>query len=473
MANDTHSEIFDVIVMGGGPGGYATALYGAAAGLNIAMVEEDRVGGTCLHRGCIPAKALLQTAEVAHNVKTAQAFGVDAQGGAIDFSILQKRKTTIINNLVGGLEGLLKRRKVTVFNSKAMLHNAQQKQVSLSDGTIIQASKAVVVATGSFPRQFGPVEFDGEVIMSSDHVLNIDHAPQKVAIIGGGAIGCEFASFFNEAGSEVTLLEVAPTLLAGCDKDAAAVVQKSFKKNGMNVLTSVSVGSITKNGNTGVVTYTDGNGTTTDLNVDVVVVSVGRRPRSENIGLESAGVNVDDRGFVTVDSNMRTNVEGIYALGDLVPTPALAHVGFAEAMVAIKTILDEAPAGIDYSKVPWGIYCHPEVSFCGMTEEVAKEWAEKNGKEIIVKKEGFIGDGRAMIIGQTDGFMKLIAVKDGPLLGVHIVGPWATELLGEGYLAVNWEATVDDIATLIHPHPTLSEVFGEAAIAMTGRPIHG
>ncbi len=471
MTNE--SNIFDIIVMGGGPGGYATALYGAAAGLNIALVEEDRVGGTCLLRGCIPAKALLQTAEVAHTIKDAEKFGVEASGGTIDFKKLQVRKNTVVNQLVGGLEGLLKRRKVTTFNSRAMLHNAQRKEVSLSDGTLITATKAIVVATGSSPRQFGPVEFDGKVILSSDHVLNIDYAPKTVAIIGGGAIGCEFASFFNEAGSEVTLLEVAPSLLAGCDKDAASVVQKTFIKKGMEVLTSVSVESITNKGDYAIIDYVAPDGTKTELDVNVVIISVGRRPRSENIGLAENGIEIDERGFVKVNGNMQTNVEGIYAVGDLVPTPALAHVGFAEAMVVIKTLLGENPASIDYTKVPWGIYCHPEVSFCGMTEDAAKEWAAQNGKEIVVKKEGFIGDGRAIIIGETDGFMKLIAEKDGPLLGVHIVGPWATELLGEGYLAVNWEATVEDIATLIHPHPTLSEVFGEAAIAMTGRPIHG
>lgn len=473
MTNETNT--FDIIVMGGGPGGYATALYGAAAGLDIALVEEDRVGGTCLLRGCIPAKALLQTAEVAHTIKDAEKFGVIATGGAIDFAQLQTRKNAVINQLVGGLEGLLKRRKVTVFNSKAMLHNAQRKEVSLSDGSVISATKAVVVATGSLPRQFGPLPYDGEVILSSDHVLNLTYAPKRVAIIGGGAIGCEFASFLNEAGSEVTLLEAAPSLLAGCDKDAAAVVQKSFIKKGMTVLAGVNVDSVVKNDDnkTATVVYSVSDTEKVSSEFDVVIISVGRRPRSENIGLEENGIEINERGYVPVDENMRTNVNGIYAVGDLVPTPALAHVGFAEAMVMIKTLLGENPAAIDYAKVPWGIYSHPEVSFCGMTEEQAKAWAAENGKEIIVKKESFIGDGRAIIVGETDGFMKLIAEKDGPLLGVHIVGPWATELLGEGYLAVNWEASVEDIATLIHPHPTFSEVFGEAAIAMTGRPIHG
>ncbi|MFN8016238.1 MAG: dihydrolipoyl dehydrogenase [Acidimicrobiia bacterium] len=465
----TESNNFEIVVLGGGPGGYAAALYGAAAGLNIALVEENRVGGTCLHRGCIPAKALLQSAEVSRTIKHASDFGVSSSEPVVDFSIIQNRKNAVINQMCGGLEGLLKRRKVTVFNSTGVLSSSSDKSVTLSDGAVIKATKALILATGSSPREFPNTQYDGEVILSSDHVLNLDYAPASVVIIGGGAIGCEFASYLNEMGSSITLLEVAPSLLAGCDKDAAAVVQKSFIKRGMSVLTGVNVNSIERKGAKGIVTYTDDKGATQKVESDAVIVSVGRKPRSENIGLNENGIAIDERGFVAVDANMRTNIDGIYAVGDLVATPQLAHVGFGEAMVAIQTILGENPAGIEYGKVPWGIYCHPEVSFCGMTEEKARE----AGYDIVVKKEGFIGDGRAVIIGEADGFVKIIAEKDGPILGVHIVGPWATELLAEGYLALNWEATIDDIAPLVHPHPTLSEVFGEAAIALTGRPIHG
>lgn len=462
------AETFDVVVLGGGPGGYAAALYGAAAGLNIALVEEARVGGTCLHRGCIPAKALLQSAEVAHTVKHSAQYGVASSEPSIDFSVIQERKNGVINQMTKGLEGLLKGRKVTVYNSRGVVSSGTNKQVTLADGTVIGATRGLIVATGSSPREFPGVAYDGEVILSSDHVLNLEYAPASVAIIGGGAIGCEFASYLSEMGSNVTLLEAAPSLLAGCDKDAAAVVQKSFIKRGMTVVAGVNVESIERKGPKGTVNYSSGD-QKEKLEVDAVIVSVGRRPRSENIGLEENGITINDRGFVAVDEFMRTSVEGIYAIGDLVPTPQLAHVGFAEAMLAIQVILEEDATPIDYSKVPWGIYCHPEVSFCGMTEDQARE----AGYDVVVKKEGFIGDGRAVIIGHAEGFVKLIAEKDGPLLGVHIVGPWATELLAEGYLAVNWEATIADIAPLVHPHPTLSEVFGEAAIALTGRPIHG
>ena len=465
----TDTQNFDVVVLGGGPGGYAAALYGAAAGLNIALIEELRVGGTCLHRGCIPAKALLQTAEVTRTIKHAANFGVTSSEPTVDFSAIQDRKNAVINQMTGGLEGLLKRRKVTVFNDRGSVADASKKQVTLSDGTVVGATRGLILATGSSPREFPGTTYDGEVILSSDHVLNLEYAPKSVVIIGGGAIGCEFASYLGEMGSAVTLLEVAPSLLAGCDKDAAAVVQKSFIKRGMTVLAGVNVDSISRKGSKGTVFYTDGEGTKQTLEVDAVIVSVGRRPRSEGIGIAEAGIVIDERGFVSVDGNMRTNIEGVYAVGDLVATPQLAHVGFAEAMVAIQTLLGEDATPIEYGKVPWGIYCHPEVSFCGMTEDKARE----AGYDVVVKKEGFIGDGRAVIIGETDGFVKIIAEKDGPILGVHIVGPWATELLAEGYLALNWEATIADIAPLVHPHPTLSEVFGEAAIALTGRPIHG
>lgn len=465
----TDSLNFDVVILGGGPGGYAAALYGAAAGLNIGLVEEYRVGGTCLHRGCIPAKALLQTAEVSRTVKHSSDFGVESTESKIDFSIIQNRKNAVINQMTGGLEGLLKRRKVTVFNDRGVLASATEKKVQLSDGTIISATKGLILATGSSPREFPGTPYDGEVILSSDHVLNLEYAPAEVAIIGGGAIGCEFASYLNEMGSAVTLLEVAPSLLAGCDKDAAAVVQKSFTKRGMTVQAGVNVSSISRKGAKGIVEYASADGTTQKLEVDAVIVSVGRRPRSENIGLVENGVNVDERGYVSTDGEMKTNIAGVYAVGDLVATPQLAHVGFGEGMLAIQSILGEEVTGIEYDKVPWGIYSHPEVSFCGLTEDKAKEL----GYDVVVKKEGFIGDGRAVIIGETDGFVKIIAEKDGPVLGVHIVGPWATELLAEGYLAVNWEATIGDIAPLVHPHPTLSEVFGEAAIALTGRSLHG
>lgn len=462
-AREVSVDHFDVVIIGGGPGGYAAALYGAAAGLNIAMIEEQRVGGTCLHRGCIPAKELLQTAEVLRTVAGAKDFGVEAGQPTLDLDTSQQRKQQVIDRLTRGLESLLKGRKVTVVAGTGTLVDAAAKRVTVSDGTELTGD-AVVLATGSAPRSLPGLDFDGERILSSDHVLTLTEVPARVAIVGGGAIGCEFASLFADFGSDVTLLEALPRILPEVDEDASKAVGRAFAKRGISVNTGARLSGI-EGTHELLIRWED----TEDheATVDRVIVSVGRRPRSE--GLAERGVAVDDGGFVVVDDHLRTSLPGIYAVGDLVATPQLAHVGFAEAIVAIRTILDEDVQPIAYDRVPWGIYCHPEVAFCGLTEAAARE----QGYDVVVSSHGFAGNGRAMIIGEVDGLVKLVSERDGPILGVHIVGPWATELLAEGYLAVNWEATAADVASLIHPHPTLSELFGESALALTGRGLHG
>jgi dihydrolipoamide dehydrogenase len=287
--------------------------------------------------------------------------------------------------------------------------------------------------------------------------------PERVAVIGGGAIGCEFASFLVDVGSQVTVLEALPQLLTGVDQEVAKSVVRAFGKRGMKVQTNVKV-----NGFDGQSVSFEGKNGPESLPVDLVVVSVGRRPRSENVGLDGAGIKVDERGFVVVDGAMRTNVDGVFAVGDVVATPQLAHVAFSEAIVAIKTMLGEPAPPIEYDKVPWGIYCHPEVGFCGLTEEQARA----QGYDVVTSVHHWVGNGRALIIGETDGAVKIVSEKDGPILGVHIVGPWATELMLEGYLTVNWEATPADLGLLIHPHPSLSELFGESVLALTGRSLH-
>jgi dihydrolipoamide dehydrogenase len=467
------AQEFDVVVLGGGPGGYAAALYGAAAGLSVGLIEEQRVGGVCLHRGCIPAKELLQTAEVVRTVAGAKDFGVEAGQPVLDLSVSQQRKHAVIDRLTKGLESVLKARKVTIFPGKGTVADAAGRTLRVADpsgsgGTEITGSRALVLATGSLPRALPGFDYDGQRILSSDHVLEIDKVPARVAVIGGGAIGCEFASFLGDVGSEVTVLEVLPQILTGVDRDAADVVVRAFRKRGIKVATGVKVIGQEANGDGVVVRYDGGKGETS-LAVDVVVVSVGRRPRSDGIGLDGSGVEVDERGFVTVDGLMRTAVPGVYAVGDLVATPQLAHVGFAEAIVAIKAILGEPVVPVDYTKVPWGIYCHPEVAFCGLTEAQAKE----QGYDVVTSAHRFMGNGRALIIGESDGLVKVVAERGGPILGVHIAGPWATELLAEGYLAVNWEALPEEVAAFVHPHPTLSEVFGETALSLTGRSLHG
>ncbi|MGH8977224.1 MAG: dihydrolipoyl dehydrogenase [Acidimicrobiia bacterium] len=458
---------FDLVVLGGGPGGYAAALYGASAGMNVAMVEERRLGGTCLHCGCIPAKELLQTAEVVRTVGNAGEFGVQTSAPGLDMSVTQTRKQGVVDRLTSGLESLLKGRKVTVVNGTGTLAS-DGRTVRVADGTELRGA-SVLIATGSWPREL-PVpgfEFDESRVLSSDHVLELDSVPRRVAVVGGGAIGCEFASFLVDVGAEVTILEALPQILTGVDQQVAKTVVRAFTKRGIKVETDVQVTALDRGDTDLTLRYANKSGDQ-QLPVDRVVVSIGRRPRSEGIGLEDAGVKVDERGFIAVDGNQRTSVDGVYAVGDVVATPQLAHVAFAEAIVAIKTMLGEEPLPIEYDKVPWGIYCHPEVGFCGLTEEQAKE----RGYDVVTSVHRWMGNSRALILGETDGMVKIVAEKDGPILGVHVAGPWATELIAEGYLSVNWEATAQDLGLLIHAHPTLSELFGESALSLTGRSLH-
>ncbi len=464
-------EEFDIVVLGGGPAGYATALYGASAGLNIALVEDRRVGGTCLHRGCIPAKELLQTAEVLRTVQRAAEYGIAVGEPTLDLEQAQVRKRAVVDRVAKGLEGLLSGRKVTVVIGRGELVDEHTVRVTPSAGetgtdvTTLTGTN-VVIATGSEPRSLPGLDFDGVRILSSDHVLELAELPARVAIIGGGVIGCEFASMLVDMGSAVTMIEALPRILAGTDVDAGNVVARSFRKRGVKVHTDARVTGI--DGVSELVISWDAGGQSHSETVDIVIVSVGRAPSTAGIGLEAVGVKVDERGFVVVDGQMRTNVDGVYAAGDVVDTPALAHVGFAEAIVLVQDALGEAAVPVDYAKVPWVIYSQPEIAYCGLTEEQAREAFG----EIEVSTYRFGGDARAVIIGETDGLVKLVSTADGTLVGVHVAGPWATELLGEGYLSVNWEANAADLAALVHPHPTLGEMIGEAALALTGRRLH-
>ncbi len=394
---------FDLVVLGGGPGGYAAALYGASAGLRIAMVEEQRVGGTCLHRGCIPAKELLETAQVVRTIGHAAEFGVQTTAASIEMSVTQARKQQVVDRLTSGLESLLKGRKVTVVPGTGTLL-ADGRTLRVSDGTEVRG-RNVVIATGSTPRAL-PLEgfeFDGTRVLSSDHVLQIDRVPKSVAVVGGGAIGCEFASFLVDVGAEVTIIEVLPQILTGVDQQVAQTVARAFTKRGIKVQTSIKVLGA-EPGSSNVTVRTEGKNGEEKLVVDQVVVSVGRAPRSDGAGLEDAGVKVDERGFVVVDGAMRTSVDGVFAVGDVVATPQLAHVAFAESIVAIKTMLGEAAPPVDYDKVPWGIYCHPEVGFCGLTEAQAKE----RGYDVETSVHRCTHNGRARILGETDGMVKIV-----------------------------------------------------------------
>jgi dihydrolipoamide dehydrogenase len=409
---------------------------------------------------------------VKRHVDHAGDFGIEAGGTAkVDFARTQERKQGIVDGLVKGIAAMCKGRKVEVFNGVGSLGPDRTVGVSMADGSSASVTgAAVLLAAGSVPRLIPGFERGGP-IMTSDEVLDLDYVPDKVVVIGGGAIGCEFASTFADLGAEVTILEGLPKILPGLDSDVAKVVEKSFKKKKITIRTGVMVNGHTPN---------DGGGTKVhfgddeSVDVDVVIVSVGRRPYADELGLDGTGVVVDDRGFVVVDELCRTGEAGVYAVGDLIDSPQLAHVAYAEAIMVVKDILGESPMPVMYDRVPWAIYCHPEVAFAGPGEQEAKD----AGYDVVVAKHPFKFNSRAQIVGETEGLVKVIAKKTadgraGQVLGVHMVGPWVTEQLSGGYLAVNWEASVDEIAEFIQPHPSLSELFGETVLSLTGRNFNG
>ena len=487
MADDTNSGEtgspvrYDLVVIGGGPAGYGAALYAGAAGMSVALVERDRLGGTCLHRGCIPAKELLETAAVWRTVGEAAEFGVNVEPPELDFAVSQGRKQRIVDGLETGVKGLLRRRKVATYEGTGRLRADRSVEVDAGESGIqtLQGDH-VLLAAGSVPITLPGFDRDGTLVMTSDEVLALDEVPSRVAVIGGGAIGCEFASMLADLGAEVTVLEYAPQIIPGVDADIAKALARAFSKRGITVLTGCRVTGHTPDGSGTTVQYEiaprsgDGDMTEASLEVDAVVVSVGRRPYADHLGLDGTEVKLDERGFVVADEMCRTTMAGVYAIGDLINTPQLAHVGFAEAIVATKDMLGEDPAPVDYANVPWAIYCHPEVAFAGLTEAAARE----AGYEVVTSKHRFTGNSRAMIVNDTEGLVKIVAEREadgtaGRVLGVHMMGPWVTEQLGQGYLAVNWEATVTEVAALVQPHPTLSELFGETMLSLTGRGLHG
>ncbi len=471
MSDDAGTRThFDLIVIGGGPGGYGAALYGSAAGLDVALVEMDKVGGTCLHRGCIPAKELLETAHVFRTVGEAARFGVGSSAPTLDFGTTMSRKAEVVGTLFKGLSGLLKSRKVTLFAGVGTLQADRSVVIAGLDGERAQISAdAVILASGSAPRTIPGFFVDGTRVLTSDEVFELAELPARVAVIGGGAIGCEFASMLADLGSQVTILEALPQILPSVDKDVVQTVLRSFKGRDIDVRTAVRVTGHTP-GPSGTAIHIEG---ADDLPVDAVIVSVGRRPLSDTLGLDATGVVVDERGFVEVDELCRTAVDGVWAVGDLIATPGLAHVGYAEAILVIKQLLGEPAVPVDYDKVAWCIYSRPEVAFVGLSEQAARD----AGHEVVAAKHRWGGNSRALIIGEGEGVVKVIAEKRadgtaGEVLGVHMSGPWVTEQLGQAYLAVNWEATVDDIAHFIQPHPSLSESFGEAVLSLTGRSLN-
>ena len=449
---------FDVVILGGGSGGYACALRSAQLGLSVALIEADKVGGTCLHRGCIPTKALLHSAEIADGAREGSRFGVKSSFDGIDMAGVNSYKDGVVSRLHKGLQGLVKSRSITYVEGHGTLTSKNTIEVNGDKYT----GKNIVLATGSYAKTLPGLEIDGVQVITSDHGTRLDYVPKSVIVLGGGVIGCEFASVWKSFGSEVTIIEGLPRLIALEDESSSKQLERAFRKRGIKFELGVFFKSLIKNKKGVTVTLEDGK----EFTADLLMVSVGRGPVSANLGYEAAGVTMD-RGYVLVDDKCRTNVPGIWAVGDLIPTLQLAHVGFAEGMLVAEEIAGLNPRAINYDGIPRVTYSDPEVASVGLTTAEAK----KRGHDIIELSYDLAGNGKAQILN-TSGSIKLIAKKNGPILGVHMVGARVGELLAEAELIFNWEARADDVASLIHAHPTLSEAMGEAHMALAGKPLH-
>jgi dihydrolipoamide dehydrogenase len=449
----------DLVILGGGSGGYACALRAAELDLSVIMIERDKVGGTCLHRGCIPTKALLHAAEVADAAREGDKVGVRSTLEGIDMAGVNTYKDGVVDRLYKGLTGLMKSRKVTVVEGSGRLTSATTVEV---DGTSYTASKAVVLATGSYAKSLPGLDIDGERIITSEHALTLDHVPASAIVLGGGVIGVEFASVWRSFGAEVTIVEALPHLVPTEEESSSKLLERAFRRRGINFSLGVKFASA-KVTDTGVtVTLEDGK----TVDGEVLLVAVGRGALSSDLGYEEAGLTLD-RGFVTVDNRCRTNLPNVFAVGDLRPGLQLAHVGFAEGIMVAEEIAGLNPPAVDYDGVPRVTYCEPEVASVGLTSVQAKE----RGHEVVEFAYDFAGNGRAQIL-QTAGAIKVVAAKDGAVLGIHMVGSRVGDLIAEAQLIVNWEALPIEVAQLIHPHPTLSEAVGEAHLALAGKPLH-
>ena len=449
---------FDLVILGGGSGGYACALRGAQLGLSVALIEEDKLGGTCLHRGCIPTKALLHAGEVADSARHAGDFGVKAEFISIDMLAVNAYKDGVISKLHKGLQGLVKSRNVTYVEGHGRLVSPNTIDVN---GTLY-TGKNVVLATGSYPRTLPGLDIDGVQVITSEQAMKLERVPSSVNVLGGGVIGCEFASVWKSVGAEVTIIEGLPRLVALEDESSSKQLERAFRKRGINFEVGTKFASMTKGPNG--VTVTLENGST--FTAEVLLVAVGRGPVSANIGYEEQGLKMD-RGYILVDEKCRTNVPGIWAVGDLIPTLQLAHVGFAEGILVAEEIAGLNPRPINYDGVPRVTYSEPEVASVGLTTAQAKE----RGHDVVELNYDLAGNGKANIL-KTAGSVKLVAAKNGPILGIHMVGARVGELLAEAQLIFNWEAEASDVATLIHAHPTMSEAIGEAHLALAGKPLH-
>ncbi len=455
---DGQGGSFDVVVLGAGSGGYACALRAAQLGLSVALVEKDRVGGTCLHQGCIPTKALLHAAEVADAARHSERFGVKASLEGIDVPAVNAYKDGVVSRLHKGLTGLVKGRGITVVEGEGRLVGPRTVEVGGSAYT----GRAVVLASGSYARTLPGVEVDGTRVLTSSQALRLEHVPASVVVLGGGVIGCEFASVWRSFGAEVTIVEALPHLVPAEDEQSSKALERAFRKRGISFSTGTRVASVTTTDDGVQVGLEDG-GT---LEAELVLVAVGRGPVTDGLGYAEQGITLD-RGFVVTDERCRTGVEGVYAVGDIVPGLQLAHRGFAQGVFVAEEIAGLSPAPVDEVTVPRVTYSEPEVASVGLTEAQARE---QHG-EVQTVTYDLAGNGKSQILG-TQGFVKLVRVQDGPVVGVHMVGTRVGELVGEAQLICGWDAYPEDVAPLVHAHPTQDEALGEAHLALAGKPLH-
>jgi len=450
---------FDVLILGGGSGGYATALRAAQLGMTVGLVEESKLGGTCLHNGCIPTKALLHAAEVADVARDGEKYGVHTTLGGIDMAGVNSYKQGVVDRLYKGLQGLVKSRNVTMIEGHGTLAGPDSIDVNGTRYT----GKNIVLATGSYSRSLPGLDIGGKV-MTSDEALEMDHVPTSVVVLGGGVIGVEFASVWTSFGAKVTIVEALPHLVPNEDVALSKGLERAFKKRGIDFKLGVRFAGVEQSDAGVKVSLEDG----TSLDADILLVAVGRGARTADMGFEAQGVRVD-RGFVLTDERLHTGVANIYAVGDIVPGLQLAHRGFQQGIFVAEQIAGLKPAPIIENHIPRVTYCEPEVASVGITEAEAKE---QYGEAAIATVDYNLGgNGKSQILG-TAGFIKLVRVIDGPVVGVHMLGSRVGEQIGEAQLIVSWDAHPEDVATLVHAHPTQNEALGEAHLALAGKPLH-
>ncbi|MDG4788924.1 dihydrolipoyl dehydrogenase [Micromonospora sp. WMMD1102] len=458
--SEPNGGTFDVVILGGGSGGYAAALRAAQLDLSVVMIEKGKVGGTCLHNGCIPTKALLHAAEIADQTRESEQFGVKAELVGIDMTGVNSYKDGVISRLYKGLQGLIKSAKITVVEGEGKLVSADTVEV---DGTRY-TGRNIVLATGSYARTLPGLEVDGERVITSDHALTLDRVPTSAIVLGGGVIGVEFASVWKSFGVDVTIIEALPRLVAAEDEESSKALERAFRKRGIAFKTGKRFEKVERT-ESGVKVTIEGGDT---FEAELLLVAVGRGPNTANLGYEEQGVKLD-RGFVVTDERLRTGVPNVYAVGDIVPGLQLAHRGFQQGIFVAEEIAGQNPAVIDENGIPRVTYSDPELASVGLTEARAKE--QYGAEKVKTYNYNLGGNGKSQIL-KTAGFVKLVRVDDGPVVGLHLVGARVGELVGEAQLIFNWEAYPAEVAQLVHAHPTQSEALGEAHLALAGKPLH-